>query len=374
MGVHSIPKPIDHASVSEGPNPDADAWRTTAQRSGVSVEHFSKYAPVGTRVRQAHLGKSDRNGVSSPTCPAPEGDQDPISPFAHVQVTDLAMPVTEEVSHTNIPSSEMKAVQAPKRQKLNITPISAPDNPSVMEAFSLQSTSPRRDAAIFSSTTPDGHGRNDFEFPRNSPRLSPADGIPSTAGVRQSIVAPSSSRTTGDFHEAGENPVPRMPAEFDTSTRLDVSNITSPGDTPSRQSHHASRGSHMLPTEPRPSSSNILVKEPKARKTVNSDRRSRKAPSKGGGSKQAKDKPKLITPLEYAQKLQSCLDLHPKFKTNYLKGKRIFYVGGDMMYASTTTRGRMEYVSHLYILSSHCHLRRATDHGCMHGMSECGVT
>ncbi|KAI9459348.1 hypothetical protein HD554DRAFT_2206999 [Boletus coccyginus] len=88
----------------------------------------------------------------------------------------------------------------------------------------------------------------------------------------------------------------------------------------------------------------LVPKEPKARRTVNSDRRSRKAPSKGGGSKQAKDKPKLVTPLEYAQKLQSCLDLHPKFKTDYLKGKRIFYVGGDMIYASTTTRGRMEYI------------------------------
>ncbi|KAF8548405.1 hypothetical protein OG21DRAFT_1423134 [Imleria badia] len=151
---------------------------------------------------------------------------------------------------------------------------------------------------------------------------------------------------TGNSHEAdciGEGPVPGTPAGFHTAAHLDVSNITSPEDTLSGQSRHASRGSHVPPTEAQSSSSNALVpKEPKARKTVNSDRRSRKVASNSSRSKEVKDKPKLVTPLEYAQKLQSCLDL--RVKTNDLKGKRIFYVGGDMMYASTTTRGRMEYI------------------------------
>lgn len=385
MEEHSIPKPTDRsprASVSEGPNLDPGTSRTIARRSGASVEGFSKDNSarfVGmSGSRQVRSGTSGRNSVSSSTALAPECEQDPIMPFVQaqtVQTTDLAVPITEEVSgsftHANTPASEMKIDQALKRQKINTPPVSTPDNSSVMEVFSLPPVLSRRSAAV--STTFDGHGRSNSEFPENAPHLSPADGIPKvtlTAGVHPSIIAPSSHRTPDDCHEAGcigENPVPRTPAGSNTAARPDVSNITSPGDTLPGQSCHAS-GSHVLSIEAQPSSSNTLVrKEPKARKTVNSGRRSRKMSSNGSGNKKVKDKPKLITPLEYAQKLQSCLDLHAKLKTNYLKGKRIFYIGGDMMYASTTTRGRMEYVSHHYILSSHCHLRpRCSDRGPIH--------
>jgi hypothetical protein len=53
-----------------------------------------------------------------------------------------------------------------------------------------------------------------------------------------------------------------------------------------------------------------------------------------------------VTPLEYAQKLN--LDLPKKRKSDYLKGKQILYVGGDMQYAGVQTRGRMDYVSFPY--------------------------
>ncbi|KAH7882075.1 hypothetical protein F5I97DRAFT_1817500, partial [Phlebopus sp. FC_14] len=58
------------------------------------------------------------------------------------------------------------------------------------------------------------------------------------------------------------------------------------------------------------------------------------------GSKKAQ----LVTPLEYAQRLQANLIVPVARKTTYLQGKRIFYVGGDMQYAGTKTRGRMEYI------------------------------
>jgi hypothetical protein len=380
MGEHCVPNPPNcflRASVSEGPNMDLDTSKTTARGSGAAVQHFSEYTSanfVGTKgSRQVRSGTRGRNSVSGSTGLAQACDQDPITPFVQAQVvqtTDLAVPITEDVSrsstYANTPGFEMKMVQALNGQKLNTPLVSTPDNPSVMEVFSLPPVLSHRNAAV---STFDGHGRNNSEF------LSPADGIQKvalTAGVHRSIIAPSSSMVTDDPREAGcmgENLVPRTPAGFNTAARLDVSNITSPGDTLSGQSRHAGRDSRVLSTEAQPSSSNTLApKEPKARKTVNSGRKFR------SGSKKVKDKPKLITPLEYAQKLQSCLDLHAKLKTNYLKGKRIFYVGGDMMYASTTTRGRMEYVSHLYIISSHCHLRpRCSAIHYMSVIRECGV-
>ncbi|KAG8215109.1 hypothetical protein J3R82DRAFT_8560 [Butyriboletus roseoflavus] len=346
----AIPKPI-RTSVSEGPIPYPNSSETTARRRGVSVEHFSDCTSVNvvrTRVcQQARSGV--QNSVSSSTVLAPEIERDPITtpveaPIA--QKIDMAMSVTEEVSafsnHGSFPG-QMKAVQALRRQGFDTPPTCTPDSPSVINVSSLPPVSSRHNAAVFGSTTFDGHGRNRSESPENPPHLSPANGnseIVSTAG------APSSSRLCDESHEAGgvgENPVPRTPAGSNTVAHPDVSEITSPADTASGQSRHWSKGSHIRSTGGSPSSSHMPVqpREPKARKTVNSDRRSRKASSSG---KQVKDKPKLITPLEYAQKLQSSLDLHVKLKTNYLKGKRIFYVGGDMLYASSTTRGRMEYI------------------------------
>lgn len=370
-GENSIPRPIDYSlrtSVSEGPIPDVNTSRTTARRRDASVELFSENTstnPVGRRASQlVRSGTSDQNSVSSSTDIAPENGRDPITPFTQAQMvrtTDLAVPVTEEVSESftraSTPGFHMKMVQVVRKREPNTPLISTPDNPSVTEAFSPPPASPRRDAAVLSSTTFDGHGRSRFESLENSPHLSPADGNPKitlTAGVHPSVVAPSSPRLSGASHEAGcieENPVPRTPAGFNTPAHPDVSNITSPGDTVSVQFRHGSRGSYVCSTVAHPSSSSMLVaKERKTRKTVNSNRRSGKASSSGSSSKQVKDKPKLITPLEYAQRLQSSLDLNVKLKTNYLKGKHIFYVGGDMMYAGSTTRGRMEYVSHLCVL------------------------
>lgn len=364
-GELSTPKQTDLAlpsSLCEGPILDPNTSRTPTRGSGASVELFS-----GTTVSQrVILDTSGQNSVSSSTDLAPEIDRDPKMPSVQasmVQTTGLAVPNTGAFSgfstHARTPGFQTKVVQT-LEQRLHTSLISTPDNPSVMEVFSPPSISLRNNAAVLNSTTFDSHGRHSSKFMESSPHLSPGYGIPKvtlTTAVRPNIVAPSLPRLSDDVHEAGnigENPVPRTPAGFNTAANPNISNITSPGDMSSGRFHHASGGSSAA----QPLSSAVLIpKELKARKAVNSDSRTRKVSNSDGSSN--KDKPNLVTPLEYAQKLLSCLDPHVKPKMNYLKGKRIFYIGGDMVYASATTRGRMEYVCHLHILS-HFSLLTAT--------------
>jgi hypothetical protein len=79
-------------------------------------------------------------------------------------------------------------------------------------------------------------------------------------------------------------------------------------------------------------------------------------------TKKTKEKPRLVTPLEYAQKLQETLQTTlPGQKkstkdTNYLKGKHIFYIGGDMQYAGARTRGRMDFVGPPAFFSAATHV------------------
>ncbi|XP_006455903.1 hypothetical protein AGABI2DRAFT_227537 [Agaricus bisporus var. bisporus H97] len=67
-----------------------------------------------------------------------------------------------------------------------------------------------------------------------------------------------------------------------------------------------------------------------------------KAQKKQSGKK---EKPRLMTPAEYAQQL---LETHAeRYKSSvikFLEGKNIFYIGGDMQYAGERTRGRMELI------------------------------
>ena len=65
-------------------------------------------------------------------------------------------------------------------------------------------------------------------------------------------------------------------------------------------------------------------------------------PSKGKG----KEKPVLLTPVEYALKLQDKIATvaAKSDKPKCLSGTTIFYAGGDMQYASERTRGRMDIV------------------------------
>lgn len=122
-----------------------------------------------------------------------------------------------------------------------------------------------------------------------------------------------------------------------------TSNITSPPNSPDRafgRSNNAASDTDDIESSSRPTA----VKPPKVQKTVSSSRKKADT-SKQNKNQKTKGKPTLVTPLEYARKLQLNFELGKKRKSDYLRGKRIFYVGGDMQYASSNTRGRMDYVS-----------------------------
>jgi DNA polymerase lambda len=74
-------------------------------------------------------------------------------------------------------------------------------------------------------------------------------------------------------------------------------------------------------------------------------------------SKSKKKEKELMTPLAYAQILCNKLDVLAK-KTDFLKGKRLFYTGGDMQYASQSTKKKMELV----MLSHPFYIRISTFH------------
>ncbi|KAG6331664.1 hypothetical protein ID866_7425 [Astraeus odoratus] len=129
-----------------------------------------------------------------------------------------------------------------------------------------------------------------------------------------------------------------LPPELDDNW----SSITSPGISLVHEA--CSKGEVLGVSGGKPSLSSIPIRaDAKLRRTVNSGRKARPT-SVAAKDKKRKEKPRLVTPLEYAQKLQSSVDNLIIPKTSYLKGKHIFYVGGDWQYASRTTRGRMEYI------------------------------
>lgn len=214
-------------------------------------------------------------------------------------------------------------------------------------------------------TKPTMHHEGDSDAKYLSPaRLMPHD---TTAQTRKSRVAklvahdaineePTNgnspeARILDHYHEASvenekfqsfapELGMPNPQSELLEPSPTNTSNMTSPRNSPLGASRHSSIPSSDPGGIP-PLSRATVVKHPKVRKTVSSSR------SKANISKQNKDqknkgKSALVTPLEYAQKLNS--DLPKKRKSDYLKGKQILYVGGDMQYAGVLTRGRMDYI------------------------------
>ncbi|KAF8841652.1 hypothetical protein BDN67DRAFT_900977 [Paxillus ammoniavirescens] len=175
----------------------------------------------------------------------------------------------------------------------------------------------------------------------------------STPANRPEPAVLPSSRPSEHLHDGNGR---REHVAFSTGPGLDsaqdVSNISSFSDTPSRETNrHVRAGSNAPDVEASSSTHPPDPKEPKLRRTVSSARKNKESSSTAKGGKKAKEKPQLVTPLEYAQKLLLRLPLVRK--ANYLKGKRIFYVGGDMKYASTKTRGRMDYASLLLLIVKH---------------------
>ena len=121
------------------------------------------------------------------------------------------------------------------------------------------------------------------------------------------------------------------------------SNITTPADT------NPSDRATIFP------STSAATSESTGRRSRRDPKPKETKPAKG----KKKEKPELVTPLEYARKLQESMQLMAqkpsKRYPKYLKGKRIFYIGGDMQYAGERTRNRMKFVgasSPIMLLSS----------------------
>ncbi|KAI0633115.1 hypothetical protein C8Q77DRAFT_1059005 [Trametes polyzona] len=129
---------------------------------------------------------------------------------------------------------------------------------------------------------------------------------------------------------------PPQPESSRRSLLADCSEITSPPNS-----------APIIPPVPRISSAtgSDSVHAPKAAANV-AKRQAAKA-AKGKGRKKEKA---LITPLEYAKKLQAQFSEQAAVRKKqsdkpFLRGKRIFYYGGDLNYAGAQTRNRMEIIT-----------------------------
>ena len=112
------------------------------------------------------------------------------------------------------------------------------------------------------------------------------------------------------------------------SHEVNTSVVTTPGIQPSSSSKLCLSRNSIPSAAPSASPSGKKI-------TISTERVS--ARSKG------RQKQKLVTPLEYAQVLSKDLEILAK-KADFLKGKKLFYTGGDMQYASQSTKKRMELV------------------------------
>lgn len=169
-------------------------------------------------------------------------------------------------------------------------------------------------------------------------RLSPEARIPCLAQNEEASVDNEKLRSF-----APELGIPDLKSESLEPSATNTSNITSPSNSPLAASRHSSTPVSLSSDSEGIASSSkaTVIKSSKVRKTVGSSRNKVDIPKRNKDQK-SKGKPPLVTPLEYAQNLN--LDLPKKRKSDYLKGKQILYVGGDMQYAGIQTRGRMDYI------------------------------
>ncbi|KAF9054054.1 hypothetical protein BJ165DRAFT_1435871 [Panaeolus papilionaceus] len=112
------------------------------------------------------------------------------------------------------------------------------------------------------------------------------------------------------------------PSTFITIDESDIFHISS---SPSSRA--------TSPERTKPSTSKRVIKNEKSRTQV-----------KGKGKAKAKEKPQPMTPAEYARWLTQSNPMSDGPKPPLLQGISISYIGGDLNYASKSTRRRMELV------------------------------
>ncbi|KAI0659500.1 hypothetical protein C8Q70DRAFT_915132 [Cubamyces menziesii] len=149
----------------------------------------------------------------------------------------------------------------------------------------------------------------------------------------------------------GRRPEPELPAPLPfnahgTSAPLTSHRRATVGDCSEITSPPKSAPSAPSPGVPQAGPSSAVSGTRIAR---NATKRASAKPTVRVGKGKKKEKV-LYTPLEYAQKLQAQLSEQAAVQKKqsdkpFLKGKRIFYYGGDLNYASGQTRNRMEIIT-----------------------------
>ncbi|KIM81992.1 hypothetical protein PILCRDRAFT_820876 [Piloderma croceum F 1598] len=255
------------------------------------------------------------------------------------------------------PASDAAAIQP--SQASSITPLTL--NPSKVtssshsEAPTTKHMRDNVDSSLVKSQSIDKSGRptqgpssatsiSEFLPQATSTQLpaTPAGPVSKVANFSRSKVTPKRDR------------VLKLPPKHKAET--DISNITTPNATEVSISTAPDAGvsSSVLPKAGASNTKPVVAKDKKL-----------------AASKSKKKEKELVTPLAYARILCNKLDVLAK-KTDFLKGKRLFYTGGDMQYASQSTKKKMElvrssssnlnpHIPHTY-LYDHSHFDLGTHH------------
>ncbi|KIJ61681.1 hypothetical protein HYDPIDRAFT_42398 [Hydnomerulius pinastri MD-312] len=341
-----------------------------ASRSTRALHSSAVHVPIlrdspgnvnGTTRRGQDSHRDGQANVGCSTDPDLEGDSSLVSAAsdpAKNKVVSRAMPVVEEFcrssNHATVCGSRSRVVKTAKNVGVENSTATTPGNHSVIGAFSLSQNASSSKAAVpgpigtIHGNGRDRHPNDSADVLDHQSRLSPAGfapqfvSSPAAQPVPDVSPSPRSASDTDDLNGPRDEAAPKIWARLQLESHANVSSITSFGTTPPRHLKRAVSEASDIEAPSSPGSPDQARQ--KLRRTVSSTRGIKGTSSIAKGVKKTKEKTKLVTPLEYAQKLQSILDVPVPRKTSYLKGKHIFYVGGDMQYASTKTRGRMDFI------------------------------
>lgn len=154
----------------------------------------------------------------------------------------------------------------------------------------------------------------------------------------------------------------RVPTTTTTTgniTTIEKSSIIYVSSSASGSEHGDSRTSSPVPLLPPPTNDkcNVATKSKKVEFSAKPTKPGPKPNAKAKTKTKTKEKQPLVTPIEYAEKVQNEALLAGntgKYKTKipkYLTGKKILYLGGDFNYAGETTRKRMDIVRRSFPLN-----------------------
>lgn len=148
--------------------------------------------------------------------------------------------------------------------------------------------------------------------------------------VKERVAQHSSAKRRDKVIKINTKTSPKTAIHIDEPSIIDISSSLPPSD-------------HAAPSVSLPSTA--MIKSSSANRDIPKNGKSKTKQVKGRGAK-----PPAMTPLEYASKLRERAALAPQGASKkkpvkkFLEGMSIFYIGGDMQFASEQTRGRMNLV------------------------------